>query len=227
MTMPFVRVARPGNKLGRPASGNAGVWHVKRPEVKACVPMLVTLKLLEGLPSIRRTDEAGVFFSVLAHMRSRHDGLRIVHWTIQTNHLHLIVEGDDDQLVSRAMQGFAIGLAKRLNKLWGRKGTVFLDRYHRRDLTSPRQTYNALRYVFENYAKHAGCKHVICLTAADGSTREFPWVDARFSSALEFEYWRDSHIRARTRPRHERTSTPLTWMLRTGYRCGGPPIPTD
>ena len=33
-------------------------------------------------------------------------GVRIIHYSIQGNHLHLIVEAEDPRALSRAMQGF-------------------------------------------------------------------------------------------------------------------------
>src|SRR5207248_2803658 len=71
------------------------------------------------------------------------------------NHLHLIVEADGAEALSRAMQGLAIRMAKRLNAVHGRHGDVFADRYHSRVLSSRRQVANAVRYVLGNYRHHA------------------------------------------------------------------------
>ena len=42
------------------------------------------------------------------------DGLRIVQFSVQGNHLHLIVEADSSTALSRGMQGLCIRLAKAL-----------------------------------------------------------------------------------------------------------------
>ena len=105
--MPFVRVARPGKKLGRPRSVDSGVWHVRRPEVSSRLPMLVTMKLCAGLPSLRSREESEIFFAALRRANRDHD-VRIVHWVLLSNHMHLIVEGDDRRGVQKAMQGLAI-----------------------------------------------------------------------------------------------------------------------
>ena len=121
-------------------------------------------------------------------------GVRIIHYSIQGNHLHLIVEADSVEALSRAMQGFAIRLAKRLNALAGRRGGVFADRYHSQVLSSRRQVANAVRYVLGNYRHH---------------TREYlpqRWID-RLSSA---------HF-LRTQPAEDAIVVePRTWLLRIG-----------
>ena len=53
------------------------------------------------------------------------------------------------------MQGLAIRIARGLNRLWGRKGKVFADRYHDRVLRTPREVRNALAYVLNNARRHA------------------------------------------------------------------------
>ena len=62
-----------------------------------------------------------------------------------------------------------------------RRGKVWGDRYHRRDLTSPRQVRNALVYCLKNYKKHyritSGAKPRIDLCS---SARWFQgWTDIR------------------------------------------------
>ncbi|HUJ28482.1 MAG TPA: transposase, partial [Myxococcales bacterium] len=80
--------------------------------------------------------------------------VRIVHFAILGNHLHLIVEAGSAEDLSRAMQGLGIRLAKRLNALQRRHGGVFADRYHAHVLGSRRATAHAVRYVLSNYRRH-------------------------------------------------------------------------
>ena len=79
----------------------------------------------------------------------------MVHFSIQGNHLHLIVEAKGRRALSRGMQGLGVRLAGRLNRLAKRHGGVFVDRYHARILGTPRQVANVLRYVLQNYRKHS------------------------------------------------------------------------
>ena len=217
-TMPFVRVARPGKKLGRPRSADSGVWHVRRGEVSSRVPMLVTMKLCAGLPSLRSREESEIFFAALRRVNRDHD-VRIVHWVLLSNHMHLIVEGDDREGVRKAMQGLAISLIRRWNHLWGRSGQVFADRYHRRDLTTPTEVRNGLRYVFTNQARHTGGRPMITLRNDDGSREYVPYVDRRYSSALDFNGWQEEYIERR--PPTDESAAPRSWLLRVGYRRAG------
>jgi hypothetical protein len=81
-------------------------------------------------------------------------GFRLNHYSVQGNHLHLIVEATDARAMSRGMQGLAIRMAKGLNRMMGRHGTVFADRYHGRILRTPTETRHALHYVLRNRHKH-------------------------------------------------------------------------
>lgn len=115
--------------------------------------MHITLRRLDGLPSFRQQRVGKL---LLALLREKNDErFQIVHFSIQTNHLHLIVEADNRDVVRRKMSGVTIAFAKRFNRLLGRrKGKVWDDRYHRRDIKSTRDMRNVLRYVFGNAKKH-------------------------------------------------------------------------
>ena len=52
------------------------------------------------------------------------------------------------------MRGLVVRIAKGINRLLFRKGTLWADRWHGRDLAGPRQVRNALVYVLQNSKKH-------------------------------------------------------------------------
>jgi hypothetical protein len=64
-------------------------------------------------------------------------------WT--GNHLHILLAAASNEALSRAMKGFLVSCAKRLNKLSGRCGRVFADRFHTRTLATPTAVRNAIR----------------------------------------------------------------------------------
>ena len=82
-------------------------------------------------------------------------GVRLIHFSIQGNHIHFIVEAADQIALGRAIKGLLVRMARALNKVMGRKGQVFADRYHAQLLRSPRQAANAVRYVLDNWRMHA------------------------------------------------------------------------
>jgi REP element-mobilizing transposase RayT len=118
--------------------------------------MHVTLRRAKGLPSLRSERFRRLVEKAIDDLRERHgDSFRVVEYSIQNDHVHAIVEAEGAAELSRGMRSFAIRIALRVNRVLGRKrGRVWADRYHRRDLTSPRQVRSVLVYVLGNHAKH-------------------------------------------------------------------------
>jgi putative transposase len=160
--------------------------------------------LLAGLPPLRRGREFRAIRSAIA--RSSRVGFGVVHFSVMSNHVHFIVEAHDRVRLSRGMQGLKISIARRLNKIWGRKGTPFGERYHACELASPTQTRNTLLYVLGNARKHA---------AERGRKLPRRWVDP-FSSARQFDGWRQPVV-----PELGVVLPPRTWLLRVGWRRRG------
>src|SRR5258706_5334783 len=145
----------------KPKGERAGVPHVSRPAHKARFPLLITSRLCPGLRSLRHEREAECIRSALAGAnRSAAPEARgaapfqVVHYSIQSNHLHLIVEAADRAALTAGMRGLLVRIARALNRLWDRRGSVFGDRFHEHELRTPREVRNALVYVLQNLRKH-------------------------------------------------------------------------
>lgn len=80
---------------------------------------------------------------------SEREGFRIAEYSIQGDHLHMMVEADDGASLTRGMRSFTIRVAQRINRqiFARRRGKVWGDRYHRRELTNPTEVRNALLYI--------------------------------------------------------------------------------
>jgi len=147
-----------------------------------------------------------------APLREYSDDFHVVHFSIQSNHIHMIVEArGKPTALCAGISGFVIAFAKRLNKLLHRKkGKVWADRYHARELCSPREVRNSLGYLFQNWKKHGYLVHG-------------PVVDP-FSSAHRFDGWEDPPATLPSHPRpHDRLWPPIhafTWLLSVGWRRG-------
>ncbi len=143
---------RPG--AGRRRSASSRTPHRARPRHVAGHPVHVTLRA--GLGSLRSQH---LFPTVrLAVSRaSRRDpaGFRVVHFSVQDKHLHLLVEARDARALSSGMRGLAVRLARYVNDLLMRRGPLWSDRWHGRALRSPREVRAALVYVLANFRKHA------------------------------------------------------------------------
>jgi hypothetical protein len=80
--------------------------------------------------------------------------VRLVHYSVQGNHLHLVVEAEDKRALSRGMQGLAVRVARAINRATGRKGKVFADHFFARELRTPAEVRRAIRYVLDNHLHH-------------------------------------------------------------------------
>src|SRR5919204_1189382 len=137
----------------KPKGEKALVSHLQRQRFPSRYPVHVTLRTLPGVGYLRGWK---LFQAIRAAIREAQErfGARIVHFSVQGNHLHLLVEAEGVESLARGMQGLIIRIAKAINRVAGRRGKVFMDRYHSHVLSERRQVANALRYVLENYRHH-------------------------------------------------------------------------
>ena len=201
---------------GRPPKhGVAGVHHGPRSLLAARHPVHITLKLRSGLPRLRQKPEYAALRAAFAAANSawhdRGDAARLCHYTILNDHLHLIVEARDRPALSRALQGLCVRIARALNRLWRRRGSVFADRYHDEILKSPQQVRNAVRYVLGNAKKHAAEGRMVRSPQPIDTYSSAPWFDG-FVEQITVRGL--EHIPRPTRP-------PRTWLLSVGWRRHG------
>jgi putative transposase len=132
------------------------VSHKERPRFDKAMPAHVTLRVLNDVPSLRSSRRFAVIRRCFAAARGLH-GVRLVEFTVMGNHLHLILEAENNGSLSRGMQGLCIRLAKALNKtLKRRRGGIFADHYHLHLLGTRAEVRNALGYVAVNAGHHFG-----------------------------------------------------------------------
>jgi putative transposase len=184
---------------GRKAGPRRVVPHERRPAHARWVPSHVTLRRAKGLPSLRAELLHAVIKRVVR--ATAKDGFRIAHYSVQHDHVHLIIEAEDAAALSHGMRSFAIRAARTLNRdgLRGRRGRIWGDRYHRHDLPTPTEVRNALVYVLANGVKHG----VVPRGTVDPC-----------SSAAWFDGWIDPRPPPLEPPP---TEAAQTWLLRTGW----------
>jgi REP element-mobilizing transposase RayT len=186
-----------------------GVPHRVRPEHKARHPVHLTLRAGRGLPSLR---EEVIFFEMRGALaRTARSWFRVVHFSVQANHVHLLVEADDKASLSRGVMGVAIRMARAVNRVLERHGNVWSERYHSRALKTPREVRNAIVYVLMNRQKHAS-------KAMSKAMRLDPC-----SSASLFDGWKVPPSLAPPRESIERSpiEPPTSWLLRLGWKRHG------
>jgi putative transposase len=184
----------------KPSGPRRSVAHRTREELAPRHPVQVTVRLHEGLPRLRRDAARAAIESAFRAARVRED-LRLVQYSLQTNHAHLIAEAEDENALSRGMKGLLVRIARALNRLWGRKGSVFSDRYHARQLRTPREVRATLVYVLQNARRHG---------------RRIPGIDL-FSSGRWFDGWSRKVVFASRSP----MAAARSWLLRVGWRLHG------
>jgi REP element-mobilizing transposase RayT len=204
---------RAGAGRKRAAHTRRGVAHRIRPVHAQRYPSHVTVPFLSSVGSLRRERIFKALRSILH--RPRIDGFKVVHYSVQKDHVHLIVEATDCPTFSRGMRSLDIRMALKINDLLGRparKGKVLRDRYHRRDLYTGRQVRAVLVYVLLNAVKHG---HV-----------SVGKLDP-FSSSRFFTGWRDvepsstAWIPHPTGDPHPEPELPTTRLLLRDWRIGG------
>jgi putative transposase len=113
------------------------------------------LRIVADIANLRRRHTYHALREATLTAAKRED-FRIVHMSIQHNHVHLIVEADGKRALSKGVWGFEVSAARHINRAIGehtgtrRRCSVFADRYHARPLTSPRQVRNTIAYVRVN-----------------------------------------------------------------------------
>src|SRR5687767_12469385 len=144
---------RPVPEGWRPA--RSFVPHLRRASIDHRRPAHVTVRFCRVTRSLRNGKvHRAVHAAILGGCEK--DGFRLVHYSLQRDHLHLVVEADDRVRLARGMQGLGIRLARGINRTLGRpRGTVLADRYHAHVLGSPTEVRHALLYVLNNARRHA------------------------------------------------------------------------
>jgi putative transposase len=205
------RRAGAGRKRGPGREGL--VPRTARPRHDPRNPVHVT-KRAAGAPDLRAQVPFRAIQTFLGRV-SRRETIRVLHFSVQRDHIHLIVEASGSEELARGVQGISSGIARAVNRAVGRRGPLWRDRYHRHDLTTPRMVRNCIVYVLMNFRKHA----------SEDAIPHLQELDSR-SSAAWFDGWdpRAGPLVAAVRRRGSVSevpspvSPPGTWLAARGWR---------
>jgi REP element-mobilizing transposase RayT len=170
---------RPG--AGRPRKKGAVPRNVRRPELSRHTPVHLSLRVHKGVGRLRRPAAYAAIHKAVAACMGRPD-FRIIHISIQSNHIHLLVEADDRRGLANGTRAFMISAAQHLNRARGRRGQVFIQRYHAVQLTTPKRARAAIAYVLNNWRRHR--------EDLAGTAQLRANVDP-YSSGILFDGWRE------------------------------------
>jgi REP element-mobilizing transposase RayT len=179
--------------------------HALRPPLASRHPCHVTLRVRRDVPSLRSVRLVREFERSLRGGCDR-GRFRVVHYSLQSNHVHLNVEAASARDLACGMKSLGARLARAVNRVAGRRGRVLSDRYHLQVLRTPREVRNAIAYVLLNARKHAmQVRGVVSRALA---------VDPA-SSGRWFDGWREAIARPRDPPV---VAQPRSWLLARGWR---------
>jgi len=186
-------------KRGRPKLKGAGLPHTRRPAVDPRRPHHVTIRMRRGVWNLRSQRCFRPITEALRAVRKAGQGFRVVHFSVQGNHMHLVTEADDRRAMTRGMRALLIRVAKQLNRVMGAEGRVFADRFHERVLGTAREVRNVVRYVLGNHAHHLAQVGKAHLAA---EVDDFSSANPSLDSPKVGPPW----------------SRPESWLLRVGWR---------
>jgi REP element-mobilizing transposase RayT len=201
----------------KPKRGQPGPPHQARPEHDRRHPVHVTLRVVGSVGGMRCRD---IYLALreATIVTARREEFRIVHMSIQRDHIHLIVEADHKAALSKGIRGFSISAARQINKAITarggerRTGRVIGDRFHARPLTSPRAVRHTLAYALNNWRHHR----------EDQAQLARSWRVDPFSSGALFFGWKeleDSPVLWPLPPTYHPliVRRPHTWLLSKGW----------
>src|SRR5436190_21601009 len=90
-----------------PKGATAGVSRLQREQFPARHPVHVTLRTLFEVGFLRGRSVYPAIEAAIRACQGRF-GMRVVHFSVQGNHLHLLVEAEGVESLSRGMQGLSI-----------------------------------------------------------------------------------------------------------------------
>ncbi|MBI2389275.1 MAG: hypothetical protein HYV09_06640 [Deltaproteobacteria bacterium] len=198
VVIPFPhRWGGPRAGAGRPPGSRRSerMPHTTRPGVSRHRPHHVTVRVARGTWNLRSQRCFAPIRAALAAVRRRAD-FRVVHFSVQHDHLHLVTEASDRRAMSNGLRALLIRVALGLNRAMRARGRRLSDRYHEHVLATPTEVRNALRYVVGNRFVHL---------ARWGTRVTGESVDA-FSSLAAADL----------------VASPSGWLLRVGWTRAGP-----
>jgi REP element-mobilizing transposase RayT len=186
--------------------------HVARPDLSSEDPVHVVTRVVRGVPFLRTQRIYGALMRIFA--RASEKGFRLLHFSVQANHLHMIVEASHEGRLGQGMKRLLSRIAMTINAIARRSGRVFRDRYFRQDILTCTHFRNLLVYVLFNARKH-------------DTTRDWKNGIDRYSSTVWFRDWAEG---GGPPPPTEASlaedgpsivAEPQSWVAKTGWKLHG------
>ena len=151
-----LKLTNPKN-AGRKALHDPGIRHTSRALISRPSALHLTIKL-------KKADiQNKVVLRILKHaiFRSRLQGLKVIHFSLEYDHVHLYVECGDNHVLGKSMKAFGVSFVKGINKYKKSLGSLYKYRYHLHIIKSAREAKNVINYILKNGIKHGRTLKVI------------------------------------------------------------------
>nr|HEX4315197.1 transposase [Kofleriaceae bacterium] len=190
---------------GRPRTLMSDPPHLVRETHRRSKPVHVTCRCERSVGRLRVGAVRDAVGAAVGRVNVR-EGFRVVHMSLQQDHVHFIVEAEDHRIFVAGMRALTVATAKAINKAKGRTGRVFAYRFHATYVSSPRQARNVLAYVLNNWRHHLEDEKSVAARGAE--------LDP-YASGATFRGWRERVAPPTYEPLV--LAAPHTWLLREGW----------
>lgn len=181
--------------------------HVKRETINFKKPLGITLKF--NRVSLRNFDTLKAFRHAV--QQAKKFSLHVLHYSIQNDHIHLVVEARDNDSLERGMKSLCGRLGKIIRKALGGRGPVFKHRYHLHVLKTPTEVKRAIEYVLLNTAKHMKVIEHIDSFCSGFAFKNWPeLIGRRFTGKIRDDYEEFARDLAEL-------SSPQSWLASVGW----------
>jgi len=144
---------------GRPALWDKGIRHTLRPRLKKASSLHLTIKVKKIKAEIKNKAVLNLLKRAISNARKQ--GLIIIHYTLEYDHINLLIEADNNSTLAKGMQSLGVTLSKGINRLKKLKGAVYKHRYHFRQISSPSELKKVMSYIFNNGLKHKSARSLV------------------------------------------------------------------
>lgn len=172
---------------GRKPIHDKGIRHIEREDLKKNTALHLTIKIVKEKAAIKNKSVLKALHHAIK--KARHKGLQVIHYTLEYDHIHLLVEASDKHTLGKGMQSLGISFSKGINKIKKSAGIVFKNRYHSRKLQSLQEIKNVLHYILGNGIKHKESMSIVSpynsLFALSSFDRIFPGFEEMIEQTLQ------------------------------------------
>lgn len=134
---------------GKKRIHSKGVAHRTREKINSRTPLHINFKFQKTIRNISTLE-----ILKRALLNGEKKGLKVIHFSLQSNHVHLIAEAPSNEALT-------LGMKSILNTIARNKGSILKGRYHLHVLRSPNETKNAVQYVLFNEERHSNLKRAL------------------------------------------------------------------